>query len=126
MFLSQSYGKANHSGITARLLLDASGAITDGKPTVVVNGVVENFDQAVNRIVESGLLKRVPAQTEIQSSNSMIESWWRVLKQQWLYLNQLESLKTVEKPVTFYVEQRNSSAALGIQSPDALRDATRS
>ena len=75
------------------------------------------------KVVESGLLKRVLAQTQIQSSNSMIESWWRILKHQWLYLNQLDSLKTVEKLVTFYVEQHNTHlphSAFKGQTPDEM------
>jgi putative transposase len=53
----------------------------------------------------------------------MIESWWRILKHQWLYLNQLDSLTTVEKLVTFYVEQHNSHlphSAFKGQTPDEM------
>ena len=71
-----------HPGVTAQLLLDASKSMTSGKPMVLVDGGVENFNSAVDQLVESGLLKRVLAQTEITFSNSLIESWWRVVKQQ--------------------------------------------
>lgn len=64
---------------------------------------VENVNGAVNELVESGLLKRVLAQTEITFSNSLIESWWRVLKHQWLYLNALDTVRTIENLVAFYV-----------------------
>ncbi len=114
-------------GITAQLLLDASEALTSGQPTLIVDGGVENYNSAVDTVVESGLLKRVLAQTEIQSSNSMIESWWRVLKHQWLYLNQLDALKTVKNLVTFYVEQHNSylpHSAFKGQTPDEMYFAT--
>ena len=47
---------------------------------VLVDGGVENFNSAVDQLIETGLLKRVLAQTEISFSNSLIESWWRVLK----------------------------------------------
>jgi len=48
------------------------------------------------------MLKRILAQTEITFSNSMIESWWRVLKKhQWLYLNTLDTVSTVRKLVAF-------------------------
>ena len=53
----------------------------------------------------------------------MIESWWRVLKHQWLSLNQLDSMKTVEKLVAFYVEQHNSHlphSAFKGQTPDEI------
>ena len=96
-----------HPAITAQLLLDASNAMNSEQPTVVVDGGVENYNAAVDEVVNSGILKRVLAQTEIRSSNSMIESCWRILKHQWLYLNQLDAVKTVEKLVAFYVEQHN-------------------
>lgn len=50
------------------------------KPMLLTDGGVENVNGAVDELVESGLLKRVLAQTEIAFSNSLIESWWRVLK----------------------------------------------
>jgi hypothetical protein len=31
----------------------------------------------------------------------MIEAWWRVLKHQWLFLNELDSLSKVTSVVTF-------------------------
>ena len=61
--------------------------------------------------------------TEITYSNSMIESWWRVLKHQWLYLNTLDTVKAVEKLVVFYVEEHNSRlphSALRGQTPDEM------
>ena len=51
-------------GITARLFLEASQTMTVGKPTVFVDGGRENYNAAVYEVVESGLLKRVLAQTE--------------------------------------------------------------
>jgi len=46
--------------------------------------------------------------TEITYSNSMIESWWRALKHQWLYLNTLDTVSTLETLVTFYVDEHNT------------------
>jgi hypothetical protein len=90
---------------------------------VLVDGGVENFNSAVDKLIDSGLLKRLLAQTEIRFSNSLIESWWRVLKHQWLYLNQLDSVKTVGKLVAFYVEQHNTHmphSAFQGQTPDEM------
>jgi len=53
----------------------------------------------------------------------MIESWWRVLKHQWLYLNTLDTLATVQKLVAFYVEQHNKHLPHGAfhgQTPDEM------
>jgi putative transposase len=96
---------------------------TTGKPTVLVDGGVENFNSAVDEVVASGILKRVLAQTDIDFSNSLIESWWRVLKHQWLYLNTLDTVATIEKLVTFYVEQHNTHiphSAFQGQTPDEM------
>ena len=88
---------------TAEILLAASQAVGNDKPMLLTDGGVENVNGAVDELVELGLLKRVLAQTEITFSNSLIESWWRVLKHQWLYLNTLDTVRTVEKLVAFYV-----------------------
>ncbi|WP_202921387.1 integrase core domain-containing protein [Anatilimnocola aggregata] len=53
----------------------------------------------------------------------MFESWWRVLKHQWLFLNRLDTLATVQKLVAFYVDQHNSHlphAAFHGQTPDEM------
>ena len=109
---------------TAKLLLDAVRNMTSpGLPTVMTDGGSENFNSAVDELVRSGVLKRVLAQTDIQFSNSMIESWRRVLKHQWLYLNTLDSMATVRKLVAFYVEQHNTHlphAAFQGQTPDEM------
>ena len=112
-----------HPGVTAQLLLDASKSMTSGKPMLLVDGGVENFNSAVDKVVESGLLKRVLAQTEITFSNSLIESWWRVLKHQWLYLNTLDTVATVRKLVAFYIDQHNTHlphSAFRGQTPDEM------
>ena len=38
----------------------------------------------------------------------MIESWWRMLKHQWLYLNTLDTLSSLQRLVSFYVEEHNT------------------
>lgn len=94
--------------VTAELLLDASRGLVREKPTLLADGGVENHNQAVDDLVASGLLKRVLALTEITFSNSLIESWWRTLKHQWLYLNTLDTIAVVEKLVAFYVNEHNT------------------
>ncbi len=108
---------------TAEILLTASKGMADCKPMLLADGGVENFNGAVDELVETGLLNRVLAQTEITFSNSMIESWWRVLKHQWLFLNTLDSVKTVETLVGFYVKEHNCRlphSAFDGQTPDEM------
>ena len=108
---------------TAEILLTASKGMVNDKPMLLTDGGVENVNGAVDELVDSGLLKRVLAQTEITFSNSLIESWWRVLKHQWLYLNTLDTVTTVRKLVAFYVEQHNTHlphSAFRGQTPDEM------
>jgi putative transposase len=112
-----------HPSVTAQLLLDATKSATSGKPMLLLDGGVENFNSAVDKVVETGLLKRVLAQTEITFSNSLIESWWRVLKHQWLFLNTLDTVTTVRKLVAFYIDQHNTQlphSAFRGQTPDEM------
>jgi hypothetical protein len=108
---------------TAGLLIEASKGLLGDKPTLLTDGGGENHNSAVDELIESGLLKRLLAMTEITYSNSMIESWWRALKHQWLYLNTLDTVSTIENLVTFYVDEHNSQlphSAFRGQTPDEM------
>ena len=86
-------------------------------------GGIENINEAVNKLCEDGLLKRILAQTDIHFSNSMIEAFWRGLKHQWLFLNDLDTLSAVRRLRQFYVEEYNSSlphSAFKGQTPDEM------
>ncbi len=86
---------------TAELLLLAASRLVDAKPAIVV-------DSAVNKLVVSGILKRLLAMSNISFSNSLIELWWRALKHQWLFLSSLESVTRIEMVVAFYVDEHNT------------------
>lgn len=109
--------------VTAELLVDAARAGENDTPQLLEDGGVENDNSAVDKPVETGLLTRILAQTEIRYSNSLIESWWRVIKHQWLFLNTLDSAASVRKLVAFYVEEYNSQlphSAFNGQTPDEM------
>ncbi len=108
---------------TAELLLSASSGLVDETPTLLADGGVENFNSAVDKLVDSGLLRRLLAMTEISFSNSLIESWWRAIKHQWLYLHTLDTVSTLEKLVAFYVDEHNMRllhSAFRGQTPDEM------
>jgi len=91
-------------------------------PTVLVDGGVENKG-GVDDLVESGVLKRVLAMTELTFSNSMIEAWWRSLKHGWLFLHPLDTAATVRRLVGFYVAEHNGRiphSAFEGQTPDEM------
>ena len=112
-------------GNTVAILLKATLGIlpADDPPTLLANGGVENFNAGVDHLIKSGLLRRLLAMTEISFSNSMIESWWRALKHQWLYLNSLDSIPTIERLAAFYVQEHNTRlphSAFRGQTPDEM------
>jgi len=74
----------------------------------MVDGGVENINKAVTKLVTDGLMKLILAQTDLSYSNSMIEAFWRVLKNQWIYLNHLDTLSTLRKLIEFYVNEHNA------------------
>ena len=121
--LSWRVGASFLTGNTLAVLLEASKNCETETPTVLADGGVENFNQGVDELIESGLLRRVLAMTELRFSNSMIEAWWRTLKHQWLFLNTLDSVATVEKLVKFYVREHNERlphSAFREQTPDEM------
>ncbi|MCH7491044.1 MAG: DDE-type integrase/transposase/recombinase [Gemmatimonadetes bacterium] len=121
--LAWKVGSTFNPGITGKLLLCAASELVDTRPTLLVDGGVENYNSAVDELVDSGILRRLLAQTDISFSNSLIESWWRALKHQWLFLNTLDTVSRLEKLVRFYVEEHNArlphSAFVG-QTPDEM------
>jgi putative transposase len=51
----------------------------------------------------------------------MLEAWWRSLKHQWLFLHPLESVATIRRLVTLYVDEHNHvlpHSAFRGQTPD--------
>jgi len=116
------------AGANAILLAKAAEAKNrpggDDKPqSVMVDGGIENFNDAMAKLVGEGLLKLIHAQTDVLESNSMIERFWLSAKHGWLFLNNLDSLAAVVRLVEFYVTQHNSvlpHAALGGRTPDEV------
>jgi transposase InsO family protein len=107
------------------VLLEASRATTasDITPVVLSDAGVENVNAQVDALIETGVLRRLLAITELKFSNSMIEAWWRSLKHQWLFLHALDSTATVRRLVAFYVDQHNRvlpHSAFRGQTPDEM------
>jgi putative transposase len=112
-------------GNSAAVLLEASRAATpsDTTPVVLADAGVENVNAQVDALIETGVLRRLLAFTELKFSNSMIEAWWRSLKHQWLFLHSLDSSSTVRRLVAFYVDEHNRvlpHSAFRGQTPDEM------
>jgi transposase InsO family protein len=117
-------GRFDPANTVATLLAAGRSRSPEGEPpTVLSDGGVENVNQSIDELINSGVLRRVLAMTELRFSNSMIEAWWRALKHQWLYLNSLDSVEKVRQLVDFYVEEHNERlphSAFRGQTPDEM------
>lgn len=108
---------------TAKLLIKAAEGLDDVVPKVFMDSGVENLNKEVDALVANGAIQRILAQVDVVFSNSMIESWWRMLKHWWLYLNTLETIDDVRKQTAFYVDQHNRvipHSAFKGQTPDEM------
>jgi len=90
---------------------------------VITDGGGENVNEAVDDYLSEASLERVVAQVEIAESNSLVEVWWRGLRDQWLYLNALDTVAAVHRLVAFYVREFNElmpHSALNGRTPDEV------
>ena len=122
-------GSTLEPSATAALLVEAANAMAQPispstePQSVMVDGGLENFNGAVDKLVDDGTLKRILAQTDISASNSMIEAFFRVAKHNWLFLNDLDTPATVRRLVEFYVTEHNTRlphSALKGRTPDEV------
>ena len=107
------------------VLLEASRGATrsTSAPVVLADAGVENVNAQVDELIDTGVLRRLLALTELKFSNSMIEAWWRSLKHQWLFLHSLDSVATIRRLVAFYVHEHNHvlpHTAFRGQTPDEM------
>jgi len=81
------------SGATCRVLREAAKEIVGSisRTLVVTDAGSENVNRDVDNELSGANLERVLAQIDVTYSNSMIEAFWRSLKNSWLYLHGLES-----------------------------------
>jgi putative transposase len=110
---------------TIKILLEATQASLspDIRHSFICDSGVENINDSVDELLRKGFLKRILAYVELDFSNSMIESFWRALKHQWLFLNTLDNITTLRRLVAFYVNAHNTQmphSAFNGQTPDEI------
>lgn len=109
---------------TRSILLEAldNSNLSQCLPKVVMDSGVENINREVDGLVCSELIKRILALVQVDFSNSIVESFWRSAKHQWLYLNELRTVADVRRLVAFFVEQHNTvpHSSFKGQTPDEL------
>jgi putative transposase len=79
------------TSVAVRLEASRGATRSTSAPVVVADAGVEHVTAQVDDLVDTGVLRRLLAFTELTFSNSMIEAWWRSLKHPWLFLHSLES-----------------------------------
>jgi putative transposase len=70
------------------VLLEAIAGATRSPtaPVVLADAGVEIVNAQVDALIASGVVGRLLALAKLKFSNSMLEAWWRSLKDQWLFL----------------------------------------
>ena len=96
---------------TRAVLEEAVGNLkgVESQPKVVTDSGTENVNATVDDLFSSSALQRILALVEVTFSNSKIEAFWRSLRHGWLYLNELDSLASLERLVEFYVNAHNTT-----------------
>ena len=71
--------------------------------------VLENINKTVQEFSIRNKIDQIIAQIDIEQSNSMIEAFFRSLKNNYLYFTELRTFESIEKKVEFYVNEHNNS-----------------
>jgi putative transposase len=113
------------SGGTCQILREAAAQLIQrcGETTVVADSGSENVNGEVDDVLRDEELTRVLAQVEMTFSNSLIEAFWRSLKNSWIYLHTLNNLTALGRLMEFYVTAHNEvmpHAAFDGQTPDEM------
>ncbi len=76
----------------------------------------ENDNHKVLNFILSKNLKRVLAQVDVHYSNSMIEAIFRILKNNFLYHQGINSIEDHTRKAKFYFNQHNNVISLQIHN----------
>ncbi len=80
--VAEKFEFASTVAILRAAVREAVGA--EDPPTLATDAGVENVNAGADERYFCGVLRPVLALRDVSSSNSLIEAWWRTLKQQWL------------------------------------------
>ena len=110
---------------TCELLRDAAQYLgaDDTTPELYADSGIENVNGDVDALVDAGLIHRVLAQIEVAFSNSLVEAWWRSLRNNWLHLNAVDTVAAVRRLVGWYVREHNlvvPHSAFHGETPDEI------
>lgn len=92
---------------TAALLEQALKRSTRTKLSLLVDGGTENKGPGVKELETEGAFTKKVARFEISYSNSMVEALFRQLKNNYLYSQKIESIKSLLKHTKFWIGEHN-------------------
>ncbi len=88
----------------------------------MVEGGIEHYNSAVDEVLETGMLKRVLAQTDINFSNSMIESWWAIAEASEV-ISKYSRLRIDTSKVSWFLYRptQHANSPLSVRGTDTCR-----
>src|SRR5262249_23494936 len=102
--VSDSIGAAGTVEVLAQARKNAGDM---NKTMVLTDPGIENNNHAVERFTISQNMQRVLARVEVHYSNSMIESLFRMLKNNFLCHQDIRNIQDLERKARFYFTQHN-------------------
>ena len=109
---------------TRQILIEAAQYLTSSIPDIIlIDGGSENRVERFGDTLQwaKGRMRR--ALVDIAYSNSMIEAFWRKIKYSFLFKYNLDSLATVKRLITKFIDEYNSimpHSAFRGQTPDEM------
>ncbi len=112
LIVAHAISRTKTAAETAALIRQARsilGAVGPGV-TIVADDGSENLADNVHigAALKDSVMSMVIAQTDILSSNSMIERFWSSMKHNFLFTQRLDSMTALIRFVTFYVGEHNT------------------
>lgn len=108
---------------TAELLKRAYKKMGNKKIDVLMDKGSENKNSFVNQIILGSNLLRVFAKTDVVYSNSMVEAFFRSIKNNFLYLKKIKTIEHLKKLVRFYIKEHNGKiphSAFKFSTPEEI------
>lgn len=109
---------------TFGLLKGAKAKLSKSTSTeVYMDSGTENKNKTVDKIFYGKNLKRVYAKVDVKYSNSMVESFFRSIKNNHIYKHSFENIEKLKKQIGFYINEHNHyipHSAFEFQTPKEI------
>tara|TARA_R110002072_G_scaffold276051_1_gene437273 strand:+ start:1155 stop:2426 length:1272 start_codon:yes stop_codon:yes gene_type:complete len=109
---------------TFSLLKGAKAKLSKSSSTeVYMDSGTENKNKTVDKVFYGKNLKRVYAKVDVKYSNSMVESFFRSIKNNHIYKHSFENAEKLKKEIGFYINEHNHFIphnAFDFQTPEEI------